>query len=52
MNKFESICLVLTVIFLLVDLEFYRCAESPNRQKWYFKLPGGGLWAYFKFKGK
>ena len=51
MEKLDLILAVLFILFCVIDAEFYRCAKYPNRCTWYFKgIPGGGIWAYFKFK--
>jgi hypothetical protein len=35
--------------FTIFDVASYARAPSPQRRKWYFKLPGGGIVAWLIF---
>jgi len=56
MHLFEDLYFVLWLstfgILCVIDVLLYRDAPYPERTKWYYKLPGGGIVAYFKLKNK
>jgi hypothetical protein len=46
-----TLMVTLFCLFCWIDAMFYVRSKFPNRCKWYFTLvPGGGVWAYFKFR--
>ena len=50
----EVLGLILFVIsfglIIFIDAIFYGFAKYPERTKWFYKLPLGGIIAFFRFK--
>ena len=55
MERIEIILSIVMIVefflFLLVDKLYYGKAKYPERCKWYYNIPCGGIWAYLKLGG-
>jgi len=53
MTTIDIIIIVFYVVFFIVDIVFYNLAPSIGRKShWGYKLPGGGIVAWVRFRIK
>ena len=48
---FLAVCLALLIWFIVLDVWFYnKTAFFDRTSSWVYKLPFGGIFAYFKYR--